>query len=148
MIDALRLSSARMDLLVTSVRRLIWLLLLSAVGGATYAWWRDRQMAGDLAPAEWPPLTPQSDTSATTARTLHEPAPAPSDDAATSDAASTTWVAPLDDGTCPDGYPIKANDNSGIFHVPGGRFYERTKAERCYASADDAAADGYRRSKS
>lgn len=56
------------------------------------------------------------------------------------------WVAPVDGG-CPDGYPIKANDNSGIFHVPGGRFYERTVPERCYASADDALADGYRQAK-
>ena len=51
------------------------------------------------------------------------------------------------DGACPDGYPIKANDNSGIFHVPGGRFYERTVPERCYADAADAEADGYRRAK-
>ena len=56
------------------------------------------------------------------------------------------WVAPVDGG-CPDGYPIKANDNSGIFHVPGGRFYERTVPERCYATADDALADGYRQAK-
>lgn len=134
----LRLWSARMDLLVTSVRRLIWLVLLSAVGGATYAWWRDRQMADDLAPAEWPPLTPD-DT----------PRSAPAADAEErATPAATTWMAPLDDGSCPDGYPIKANDKSGIFHVPGGRFYERTKPERCYASAEAALADGYRQSKS
>ena len=51
------------------------------------------------------------------------------------------------DGGCPDDYPIKANDNSGIFHVPGGRFYDRTVPERCYADAADAEADGYRRAK-
>ena len=56
------------------------------------------------------------------------------------------WVAPVDGG-CPDGFPIKANDNSGIFHVPGGRFYDRTVPERCYATADDALADGYRQAK-
>jgi hypothetical protein len=56
------------------------------------------------------------------------------------------WVEPVD-GACPDGYPIKANDNSGIFHVPGGRFYERTVPERCYADAEAAAADGYRAAK-
>jgi hypothetical protein len=42
---------------------------------------------------------------------------------------------------------VKANDNSGIYHVPGGRFYDRTVAERCYANADDALADGYRPAK-
>jgi len=31
--------------------------------------------------------------------------------------------------------------------VPGGRFYERTVPERCYAHADDATADGYRAAK-
>ena len=56
------------------------------------------------------------------------------------------WVSPVN-GTCPDGYPVKANDNSGIFHVPGGRFYDRTVAERCYTDADAAIADGYRPAK-
>jgi hypothetical protein len=51
------------------------------------------------------------------------------------------------DGACPPGYPVKANDNSGIFHVPGGRFYDRTVPERCYADAADAVADGYRAAK-
>ena len=49
--------------------------------------------------------------------------------------------------SAPDGYPVKANDNSGIFHTPGGRFYDRTVAERCYADAEDAIADGYRPAK-
>jgi hypothetical protein len=51
------------------------------------------------------------------------------------------------DGACPAGFPIKANDGSRIFHVPGGRFYARTAADRCYARADDAIADGYRAAK-
>ena len=46
------------------------------------------------------------------------------------------------------GYPIKGNANSRIYHVPGGRFYDRTVPERCYASAADAEADGYRAAKS
>ena len=56
--------------------------------------------------------------------------------------------APAADGAVPDGYPVKVKVTSGIFHVPGGRFYERTSADRCYPSADDAEADGYRPSKS
>ena len=58
-----------------------------------------------------------------------------------------TWVEPLEDGGCPPGYPIKANDNSGIYHVLGGRSYSRTVADRCYASAEAAEADGYRAAK-
>lgn len=58
-----------------------------------------------------------------------------------------TWVPPIG-GECPDGYPVKANESSGIYHVPGGRFYARTNPERCYASTDAAEADGYRAAKS
>ncbi len=56
------------------------------------------------------------------------------------------WVVPVD-GRCPDGYPIKANDRSRIYHVPGGRSYERTVPERCYPDPESAAADGYRAAK-
>ena len=57
------------------------------------------------------------------------------------------WVSPDDQGACPLDHPVKANDNSGIYHMPGGRFYDRTKAERCYVRAADAEADGYRAAK-
>ena len=57
-----------------------------------------------------------------------------------------TWLPP-DDGACPDGYPVKVNTRSGIAHEPGGRFYDRTVPDRCYATAADAEADGYRRAK-
>ena len=52
--------------------------------------------------------------------------------------------------------PLKANvrlttttdsDERCIYHLPGQRFYHKTKAERCYASESDAAQDGCRRSK-
>ena len=62
-----------------------------------------------------------------------EPAPAP------------TWTEPVDGG-CPAGYPVKVAA-SGIFHVPGGRSYDRTTAVRCYLDAAAAEADGYRRAK-
>src|ERR1035438_6393977 len=51
-------------------------------------------------------------------------------------------VAPQKDGSCPPVYPIKAG-RSGVYHVPGGRFYERTMPVRCFASAADAKAAGY-----
>ena len=43
--------------------------------------------------------------------------------------------------------PGEGGPQSGIFHVPGGRFYDRTVPERCYATAAAAEADGYRRAK-
>ena len=54
-------------------------------------------------------------------------------------------VAPVD-GACPAGYPVKVAA-SGIFHVPGGRFYERTTPIRCYLDPTGALADGYRQAK-
>ncbi len=88
---------------------------------------------------QWPPFAPEPPAADLAASSATAPAAEPA-------ASSARWVAPVD-GACPDGYPVKANDNSGIFHVPGGRFYDRTVAERCYASADDAVADGYRPAK-
>jgi hypothetical protein len=41
-------------------------------------------------------------------------------------------------------HPVKANANSRIYHPPGGQFYERTRADRCYTDVAAAQADGYR----
>ena len=60
--------------------------------------------------------------------------------------ADAPWVR-AEAGACPLSHPVKANDNSMIYHVPGGRFYDRTRAERCYADAAAAEADGYRAAK-
>lgn len=49
-------------------------------------------------------------------------------------------------GVCPAGYPVKANDNSGIYHVPGGEFYNATNARNCFATEAAAQAAGYRKS--
>ena len=80
---------------------------------------------------EWPPLTiaPQPDAAATTSGS----------------SAARAWQ-PAVDGGCPDGYPIKVA-GSGIYHVPDGLSYARTHPQRCYARAEDAEADGYRRAK-
>ena len=129
--------------MLTTLRRMFWLALL---GGAGYAAWTAWQRRTDEPPAapEWPPL----DTSPPEPSGDHPPvgdhqSANPANPAETTEA---TRVEPVD-GACPEGYPIKANDNSGIFHVPGGRFYDRTVPERCYADAADAEADGYRRAK-
>lgn len=57
-----------------------------------------------------------------------------------------TWRAATD-GTCPDGFPVKAKLKSGIFHIPGMLAYDRTSPDRCYASAEAAEADGLRAAK-
>ena len=58
----------------------------------------------------------------------------------------SSWVEPAD-GQCPVSHPVKAKLGSGIFHVPGAQMYERTRADRCYADAASAEADGLRASK-
>ena len=106
------------------------LLALAIVGGVVLAIIRSRQRSVATTPtaapeSTWPPFEPVELMLA----------------------ASLDWLAPGDDGSCPDGCPIKANDNSHIFHVPGGRFYERTRADRCYATAEAAERGGYRQAK-
>jgi hypothetical protein len=56
------------------------------------------------------------------------------------------WVDPVD-GECPPTHPIKAKMSSGIYHVPGGFNYERTRPDRCYRDEAAAEADGLRPSK-
>lgn len=101
------------------VRRLFLLVSIVGMAAITLAWWQRRDRTNHEVP-EWPAF----------ADTASRPA----------------WVEPVD-GTCPVAHPVKLNASSGIFHLPGGRFYERTTPDRCYASADDALADGYRAAK-
>jgi hypothetical protein len=119
------------------------LFLLALISGAAFAAWTAFQRRNEISvtpptPATAPPPPPPPQP---------EPQPAPAAPAAPETAAAPTdrWRQPVD-GACPDGYPIKVA-KSGIYHVPGGRSYDRTTAERCYANADDAEADGYRRAK-
>lgn len=112
------------------IRRLFWLGAVVGAGFTAYRAMTARQSAVEA------PLLPPSAAA---------PLPTPSSEPERA-ANMKRWLAPAN-GRCPDGYPIKANGSSGIFHVPGGRFYDRTTAERCYANADDAITDGYRPAK-
>ena len=97
---------------------------LSALAGLGYAAWRSYSRArsagaGAVTPGlNWEP----------------QPFPYPPQPVQTTPPASTApapaWVEPADDGTCPDGYPVKAKVASGIFHVEGGRNYARTRPDR------------------
>jgi large subunit ribosomal protein L17 len=51
--------------------------------------------------------------------------------------------APLADGGQPDGYPVKGNDDSKLYHLPGTSHYDRTVAEVWFADADAAEAAGF-----
>ncbi len=48
-------------------------------------------------------------------------------------------VAPTADGAAPEGFTVKGNAESGLYHAPGGRWYDSTVAEFWFA--DEAAAE-------
>jgi large subunit ribosomal protein L4 len=52
-------------------------------------------------------------------------------------------VAATEDEEAPEGFEIKGNASSMLYHVPGSAFYSRTVAEVWFASAEDAEAAGY-----
>jgi hypothetical protein len=109
-----------------ALRRTLILLVLAAGIGAALSWRRSQSTTPT--PAE-PPQWPEWPASA-------EPI-----------AGSPESAVAHDDGSAPESHPIKVKLSSGIFHVPGGRFYDRTRPDRCYPTAAAAEADGYRRSK-
>ena len=108
--------------------------MLLALAGATAAFLRSRRSDVGGGVPEWPPFEP---------RLVPSPAPAPA-----GNDESAAWIAPASDGSVPDSHPVKVKVSSGIFHVPGGRFYDRTTADRLYPTTESAEADGYRPSKS
>jgi hypothetical protein len=55
------------------------------------------------------------------------------------------WGLPSSPESIPDpSRPIKGNQDSGIFHEPGGQYYDRTVAEAWFATPDEAIEAGYR----
>ena len=132
--------------------------LLGGTAAAGYRSWHARQRKPQVGPPEWPPLTGAGSQPATfksvgdvvdvvdVVEATAAVRVTPDDHEAGDVVERATWLAPVD-GECPTGYPIKANDGSHIFHMPGGRFYARTIPERCYADPADAERDGYRRAK-
>jgi hypothetical protein len=106
------------------------------------------------APAPWDKIQPSNGTSPSSAsEAAPTTAPSPSlslveDPAETgNDGAESGSADPKSNGSCPTGFPVKAKLSSKIFHMPGGGSYERTKADRCYADAAAAEADGLRQAK-
>jgi len=116
------------------------LLGAGIVAGIAYAGWRawkarvpePSTVSWDAAPFPFPPVPRPSTAGVTEAPRANGAAP---------------FVDPGDDGACPLTHPVKAKLTSGIYHVPGGGNYDRTKPDRCYASAEAAEADGLRPAK-
>ncbi|MET2011932.1 carboxypeptidase regulatory-like domain-containing protein [Microbacterium chocolatum] len=54
---------------------------------------------------------------------------------------------PTSEWNCPSWAPIKGNKSSMIYHMPGQRFYDRTKPEDCFRTESAAVSAGYRKAK-
>src|SRR4029077_14026692 len=102
------------------LRRLFCLGVLIGGGYGAYLAWNRRRSPDAEAP-QWPPLpvtntdTDRTDTVKTP--TAAKPTAAKPTAAEPAAADAPRCVAPVNGG-CPDGYPVKANDNSRISHVP------------------------------
>jgi micrococcal nuclease len=53
-------------------------------------------------------------------------------------------VPPISEEHCPSSAPIKGNESSGIYHMPGDAYYDATHPEVCFSTPQDAEAAGYR----
>jgi hypothetical protein len=93
----------------------------------------------EAAPEAEPEPTPQPKAKSNSQPKAKSPEPPPAPPVAAGGAA------PPAGGDCPNEAPIKGNQ-SGIYHVPGGQFYDRTNAEECFASESAAQDAGYRKS--
>jgi len=49
----------------------------------------------------------------------------------------------LEDGSQPEGFPIKGNADSNLYHEPDTEYYDRTVAEVWFATAEEAEAAGF-----
>ena len=51
--------------------------------------------------------------------------------------------AALEDGSQPEGFPIKGNEDSMLYHEPDTQYYDQTEGEVWFATAEDAEAAGF-----
>jgi hypothetical protein len=124
------------------------LLGAGIVAGIAYAGWRawktrvpdTGDVHWDSAPFPFPPVPRPSTSAPAASADVPPPAPAPNEPTA-------AFVEPGSDGACPLSHPVKAKLASGIYHVPGGGNYDRTKPDRCYSTVEAAEADGLRPAK-
>ena len=141
------------------LRRIQRIAMLASIAAGVYRWWQSGPgrlggggRGGRQVPTGGPPSPSPLAAATTPAREPDQlnvlaSSSARATPTAVGAPADRPWVEPLDDGSCPASHPVKVNETSGIYHVPGGRFYDRTVAGRWHSSAGDASADGYRPAK-
>lgn len=131
-------------LVVGAVRMLLGRRQPPVTGEASWPTLAEQAAASQAQPSE-----PAADELAGQAeQSADEPAEAAeqAEEAGDEPADDEDWVEPVD-GACPATHPVKGKPGSGIYHEPGGLFYDRTVPQRCYRSAEAAEADGLRAAK-
>jgi large subunit ribosomal protein L17 len=99
-----------------------------------------QQKAAGAAPAE-----EAAPAEATAAEATTETSAAAEESTSTEDAPYGEGShAPLDDpAEAPEGFPVKGNEDSKLYHVPGSAHYDRTVAEVWFATPEAAEAAGF-----
>jgi len=99
------------------------------------------EASGETAPVK------QTSKKAATKAAAREPVQADADDEPTAESTQSPRgpgsAAALPDGSVPDGYPVKGNENSMKYHTPESPWYEQTVAEVWFATAEDAERAGF-----
>ena len=133
-------------LIVGAVRMLLGRRQPPVTGEASWPTLAEQAAASQAqptAPAADEPVGQSADEPAEPAEQAEQADDEPGEPAAEEPAAVEDWVEPVD-GACPATHPVKGKPGSGIYHEPGGLFYDRTVPQRCYRSAEAAEADGLR----
>jgi hypothetical protein len=116
---------------VGSRRRGRWLVFVLLLAFAGWLIWARRAAAGVSVPATESPIL-ESPAAEDLAPPEAEPEPSPG------------AAAPLPDGSPPGpAYTIKGNAGSMLFHLPSSPYYERTKPDMWFRTAEDATAAGF-----
>ncbi len=129
--------------------------LLAGAAYGMWRWYRSRMPEGatgaawEPQPFPYPPVPQRSNGADAPHHHVHVPLDMEPGGGPEIDDEIATVAPSMDpvDGACPASYPVKAKLASGIYHVPGGSSYDRTKPDRCYLDAQSARADGLRPAK-
>ena len=88
---------------------------------------------------------------APTAERPPEPEPEPAPVGSRDEEADNEWIngpesaAPLEDGSAPEGFRVKGNADTMLFHTEESPYYGRTRAEVWFSSEEAARAAGFAR---
>jgi hypothetical protein len=114
------------------IRAEVWFDNEDSARAAGFTRWDQRPSDDDDAPSAERPPEPEPEREA-------DPGPEATQDLINGPGSA----APLDDGTAPDGFRIKGNADTMLFHTEESPYYGRTRAEVWFSSEEAARAAGF-----